>query len=194
LTPTEIEGVLMQIGMQGRGVNERRKSARNRLLMLLMLDAGLRLNEALTMKVWQLWLNESPISTLEIGSDQTKTKRARSIPATSRIAAAIDNMNRMVWRPLKIPNHALALGYRLPWVPPGPRAVQKMFAIAGKRSAGRSFTPHQLRHTFATRLMRVTDIRTVQTLLGHQNLTSTQVYTHPNSEDMQKAIQGLEFK
>lgn len=194
LTPSEIDQLLIKLGMQGRGINERRKAARNRLLLLLLLDAGLRLGEALTIKVWQLWLNQAPAATLEIAGDQTKTKEGRSIPCSSRLAGAIDNMHRMVWQPLAVPNHALALGYRLPWEMPGHRAVQKMFAVAGRQISGRPFTPHQLRHTFATRLMKVADLRTVQVLLGHKNLSSTQIYTHPSTDDCVKAIQGLEFK
>ncbi len=194
LTPSEIESLLMKIGMQGRGTNERRKAARNRLLMLVMLDAGLRLNEALTLKVWQLWLNNAPVSTIELTSEHTKTKEGRSIPTGSRIAAAVENMQRMVWAPLNVPNHGLAMGYRLPWEVPTARAVQKMFAIAGRQICGRPFTPHQLRHTFATRLMRVTDIRTVQVLLGHKNLSSTQIYTHPSTEDCTAAVRALEFR
>lgn len=48
-----------------------------------------------------------------------------------------------------------------------------------------------LRHTFATRLMQKTNIRVVQQLLGHKSLSSTQVYTHPNADDLQKAIENL---
>ena len=49
-----------------------------------------------------------------------------------------------------------------------------------------------LRHTYATRLMRVTNIRTVQVLLGHRRLSSTQIYTHPDQEDKDKAIDKMQ--
>ncbi|GAH69734.1 unnamed protein product, partial [marine sediment metagenome] len=52
--------------------------------------------------------------------------------------------------------------------------------------------PHMLRHTFASKLMRVTSMRTVQELLGHSSITSTQIYTHPNEDDKKKAIKGLD--
>jgi integrase/recombinase XerC len=48
-----------------------------------------------------------------------------------------------------------------------------------------------LRHTFATNLMRTTNARVVQQLLGHKNLSSTQIYTHPNQQDLKKAIDSL---
>ena len=193
LTPSEIESLIMTLTAPNRGINERRKAARNRLLMMVMLDAGLRLQEALTLKLWQLWIGNAPVSQLEITPEQTKTKTARTVPVSSRLAAAIENMHRQTWRPLEVPNHAPAMCYRLPWEPPTPRAVQKMLAMAGKQICGRPITPHQLRHTFATRLMKVTDIRTVQVLLGHKHLTSTQVYTHPSTDDCTRAINALEF-
>lgn len=52
-----------------------------------------------------------------------------------------------------------------------------------------AFTPHSLRHTFATRLLKCSNIRVVQQLLGHDSLTSTQIYTHPSSDDRDLAIQ-----
>ena len=159
--------------------------------MLLMVDAGLRLNEVLNVRIMQLFLNGNPCSMLEMQPEQTKLKQARSSPITERLATAIGACHRLTWEPLAAAPHASALGYRIPWESPCARAIQKKLWTVSKQCLGFHVHPHMLRHTFATRLMRVTDIRTVQMLLGHKNLTSTQIYTHPTTDDLCKAIKQL---
>ncbi len=74
-----------------------------------------------------------------------------------------------------------------------PRAIQRLVSFYA-RAAGipQKVTPHQLRHQFATDLlMNGADIRSVQELLGHANITTTQVYTHVTNKELKEVHQAF---
>ncbi len=66
--------------------------------------------------------------------------------------------------------------------------VQRIFRNVSKKAGVGTVTPHTLRHSFATRFIeKGIDIRIVSTLLGHQNLSTTQIYTHVTNSLLKKA-------
>lgn len=88
--------------------------------------------------------------------------------------------------------------FRTPYVFEGRRgkytkkSVQKVLERHGKR-VGIKLTPHMLRHSFATHLLEAgTDIRYIQRLLGHSDVSTTQVYTRVTTHDLSRIRNPLD--
>lgn len=68
------------------------------------------------------------------------------------------------------------------------RDFQRITKSLSIKVLNRSIHPHILRHTFATNLLNSSNLRIVQTALGHSNIQSTAIYTHPTISDLKEAI------
>ncbi|HDZ38839.1 MAG TPA: hypothetical protein ENH62_11215 [Marinobacter sp.] len=192
LDTTEQHQVLDALLCKDAPHNSFRKGIRNYLIGCLMLEAGLRVGEVVALKLSHLYFAGKPVKSLVLTKDITKNKVERIVPISTRLKAAIEEY----WSKLPWVDAFLSSDYifstELKNSTLTTRQVERIINKAGWDSLGRPVHPHMLRHTFATKLMRVTDIRTVQELLGHSNVTTTQIYTHPNADDKRKAIKDLE--
>jgi len=168
-----------------------RKGIRNYLIGCLMLEAGLRVGEVVALKMFHLYFNGKPVQTLLLTQEITKNHKERTVPISTRLKEALEEyLSSNGWFADMDPNHK-AFTVFMSKKEITTRQVEKIINTAGMKALGRPVHPHMLRHTFASKLMRLTDMRTVQELLGHSNITSTQIYTHPNEDDKKKAIDGL---
>ncbi len=143
--------------------------ARDRAVLLLLYGAGLRIAEALSLTAAALPLGDALTVTGKGG-------RQRVVPILPIVKAAVEDYAAKVPYPLE--RHApLFRGAK------GGPLAQAMIqrAVARARIAlglPTTATPHALRHSFATHLLGAgADLRSLQELLGHASLSSTQIYT-----------------
>jgi len=164
-----------------------------------MLDAGLRVGEVCGLQIRDLIYNGEPVLAVTIRPEISKSKTERTLPLSSRLQDAIRIMIT------KLPNAGVLPGQRpmfyghelgtttmgqnmTTFSPITTRQVQRIIADASFSAFGRRIHPHSLRHTFGTRLAKVLPIKGVQDALGHRQLSSTQVYIHPDAEDLKNGI------
>jgi integrase/recombinase XerC len=160
-------------------------------MALLMLDAGLRVGEVVILKIDELIMGNQPVAAINLDKYSCEKKCERIVPCTLRLVEAIEAMYSIVWSLKAIPPTSFAFFDSDILMHLSVRQVQRIIGTASLAAFNRYVHPHVLRHTFATRLMRVTSTAVVQQLLGHKHLSSTQVYVHPNGDDCKAAIDKL---
>ncbi|MBA7666912.1 Tyrosine recombinase XerC [subsurface metagenome] len=168
------------------------KSSRNCLMGLLMLDAGLRVGEVTQLLIDDLYIAGFARHTLLVREDIAKKKSMRIIPLSRRIRNFIAIVNDTYWSKLHDPTSGFAFYTNTNTEHLTTRQVERIIGNASEYAFRRRINPHVLRHTFGTNLMRTCNSRVVMELLGHKHLASTQIYTHPNHQDLKNAIDSLE--
>lgn len=190
LTPDQchslIEGLLV---VQGTSI-QKTKGFRNVAIAVLMLETGIRVGELCGLVINDLWFADQPVDFLVIRSTIAKNKVERRIPISQKLSETITRMHAILW----LPNNFSPSDFAFSSVANGKsistRTVERIILAASIAAFNLEVTPHWLRHTFGSNMMRKTNARVVQALLGHSSLQSTQIYMHPNSEDLRKAING----
>ncbi|MDM7459476.1 MAG: tyrosine recombinase XerC [Paracoccus sp. (in: a-proteobacteria)] len=144
-------------------------AARDTAVLTLLWGCGLRISEALALNGRDWPLRDSLLV-------RGKGKRERQVPVLPVARAAIaDYVARCPWT--LTPDQALFRGARGGRLSPGQLAA-RMRAARAALGLPPTATPHALRHSFATHLLSAGgDLRTIQELLGHASLSTTQVYT-----------------
>jgi integrase/recombinase XerC len=156
--------------------------ARDRAVLLLMYGSGLRIAEALSLKCGDTPLGETLVVTGKGG-------KQRVVPILPITRDAVATYQSQCPYPLEN-DDALFRGAK--GAPLSQGMVQKAMAKA-RRALGlpETATPHALRHSFATHLLGAgADLRSLQELLGHASLGSTQIYTKVDAASLLETYRG----
>ena len=157
---------------------------RNRAMMEMLYGSGLRVSELVNLQLSKMYLDEHYMLIEGKGSKQ------RLVP-TSPVAEEWFGywmQERSTW-PLKPESKDIAFVNR--YGRPMTRAmvftiVRRLCAEAG---ITKTVSPHTLRHSFATHLLQNgADLRVIQQLLGHEDLATTEIYTHLDVQDLREAV------
>jgi len=159
------------------------ETLRDEALLNLLLYTGLRVSEAAALQVADVVLNGRSGQVIVRSG---KGRKYRTVPLHKEARKAVEAY--LAVRPADR-GTTLFLGQRGPL---GARGIQFRLAALGE-AAGVEVTPHLLRHTFATRLLRAAraDRVTGAARLGHSSGATTAIYTQPGEEDLAQAVAGL---
>lgn len=176
LSSREVEKLLAATA--GRGVND----IRDRAMLELLYATGLRVSELVALRVRDINMEAGFLLTMGKG------EKERLVPIGESARAALADYLAVVRPGLDRSGASLFLFLsRL-----GSKMTRQAFwNIIKKRALGagiaRNISPHTLRHSFATHLLENgADLRSVQIMLGHADLSTTQIYTHVTRERLKR--------
>ena len=157
---------------------------RNRAMMEMLYGSGLRVSELVNLPLSRIYLNEHYMLIEGKGSKQ----RLVPLSPVAEEWFGYWMQDRATW-PVKPEARDIAFVNR--YGRPLTRAM--VFTIVRRlcEQAGitKTVSPHTLRHSFATHLLQNgADLRIIQQLLGHEDLATTEIYTHLDVQDLRKAI------
>ncbi|MBF0803467.1 MULTISPECIES: site-specific tyrosine recombinase XerD [Neisseria] len=156
---------------------------RDKALLELMYATGLRVSEAVKLKINEANLSKGIINTIGKGNKQ------RIVPLGAEAVYWIERylalarpqlLKNRICEALFVSQKRVGISRQLAWM-----IVEKYAAGAGIQH----LSPHSLRHAFATHLVNHgADLRVVQLLLGHADISTTQIYTHVANERLKSIV------
>ncbi len=159
------------------------KNLKHRVCIALLYSSGLRIGELLNLK-----LKDVDFNRMLLKVEQGKGRKDRFVPIAHSILPMLNNyLNTYTPNYYLIENDIKKSKYSA-------ESIRKFLRTSCKKaSIAKRTTPHTLRHSYATHLLENgTDIRYIQTLLGHYRPETTMIYTHVQSQDLQKINNPLD--
>ncbi len=156
------------------------KGKRDSAMIELLYAAGLRVSELVTMKMNNLYLDASFIRVFGKGSKE------RIVPignyATKKLEDYIKNSRPLLLKSY-VSEYLFIARAGKPMTRQGFWKMLNKYSLIAK--INKKISPHTLRHSFATHLLEGgADLRIVQTMLGHADISTTQIYTHISKEHL----------
>jgi len=161
------------------------EAKRDRAMLELLYASGMRVSELVSLNLGDVNISEESVRAFGKG------RKERIVPiyhqAALTVAEYIDEVRPNLVRDND--ERALFLNRR------GQRLTRQglwqiLKEYAGKAGLAKTVTPHTLRHSFATHMLSGgADLRAVQEMLGHANISTTQVYTHLTSEHVRRSYE-----
>ena len=154
---------------------------RDKAMVELFYSSGLRLSELTGLDLTDLDLREGLVTVTGKGN------KTRTVPvgrlAINALRAWLAVRIEQLGDPLDTAVFISTRGRRI-----NPRSIQaRLHKMAADQSLGRKLHPHMLRHSFASHVLESSsDLRAVQEMLGHANISTTQVYTHLDFQHLAK--------
>lgn len=172
LTAAEVESVINAV--KGKGW----QAVRDRAILELFYASGMRVSELVHLKTENVNLGMGYVRCTGKG------RKERIVPIGRRAREAVQQYCETVRKKLVKDNAAVFLFLSRLGKKISRQSVWKMIKhYAKKAGIKRAIKPHTFRHSFATHLLeRGADLRSVQEMLGHSDISTTQVYTHVDRE------------
>ena len=152
---------------------------RDRAILELMYASGLRVSEAVNLKTNDIDIDSGIVTTTGKGS---KTRR---VPVGSSAVEWLKSYLAVRRKKANIEIDNIFVNKN--GVPLNRQIIHKMISEYARKCGLEGVSPHTLRHSFATHLVQNSaDIRSVQQMLGHADISTTQIYTHITSAQLRK--------
>jgi len=185
---SESEIVLL---LENAGSKSAPESLRDLTMLEILYATGMRVSELVSLKISQLKIDQNTIQPfIEIHG---KGNKERLVALNSKSIEALKQ-----YLPIR---EKLTDNQKDPWLFPSKQSseghiTRQYFAKILKRLAldvgidPKKVSPHKVRHSFATHLLNNgADLRTIQELLGHEDISTTQIYTHVASKKLKETIE-----
>jgi site-specific recombinase XerD len=166
------------------------RERRNTALITLMLNAGLRVSEVAALTIKDLVINERSGHVVMRSLPGSGKRKHRQVPLNADARREL-----RAWLEVRSADDTDALFVGQRGDPLSSRAIQRVVAKCAEKAGLKGVTPHILRHTCGHNLVGAgVSLDRVATILGHERLDTTAIYTRPSEKELQEEVEKIAFE